>query len=110
LNRKYGDADFHLTQFLTGHGCFPEYLHRFGKLNSPECWYCGHAVDDALHTFFECDAWERIRARVNIMCGTTVTPETITRIMLSSKSSWDTVAAFIHDVLKKKEDEETQGS
>ncbi|KAL4123276.1 hypothetical protein QTP88_015476 [Uroleucon formosanum] len=79
LNRKLGDVDFQLTQFFTGYGCFPEYLQRFGKLDSPECWYCGHDVDDVLNTIFDCDAWEIKRTRVNIMCGTTVTPENITK-------------------------------
>lgn len=42
---------------MTGHGCFSSYLHRIGKLTSPECWYCGSLVDDAFHTLFQCDAW-----------------------------------------------------
>lgn len=106
LHRKHGNEDYHLTQFFTGHGCFSEYLHRFGKLDSPECWHCGHAVDDALHSIFVCDAWEIKRARVNILCGTTVTPDNIVNIMLSSTSFWDSISGFIHFVLKKKEDEE----
>ncbi|CAI6369278.1 unnamed protein product [Macrosiphum euphorbiae] len=27
-NRRYGRTNFHLTQFLSGHGCFSQYLHR----------------------------------------------------------------------------------
>lgn len=29
VSRKFGDVDFHITQMLTGHGCFGQYLHRF---------------------------------------------------------------------------------
>jgi len=38
--RKHGMIDFHLTQALTGHGCFSAYLHRFGKLASSACMFC----------------------------------------------------------------------
>lgn len=37
VNRNDGTINFHLTQALNGHSCFSEYLHRFGKLNIPEC-------------------------------------------------------------------------
>lgn len=105
-NRKYGNVNFHLTQFLTGHGCFPAYLHRFGNLESPACWYCGHVEDDARHTAFVCDAWETRRSRVNTSLGTPLTPDNIIPLMLRDKNSWDTVSAFIHEVMGKKEDEE----
>ena len=39
VNRKHGSTNFHVTQALTGQGFFPAYLHRFGKLDSPACWY-----------------------------------------------------------------------
>jgi len=29
IGRKHGTVDFHMTQFLSGHGCFRYYLHRF---------------------------------------------------------------------------------
>jgi len=83
--RKHGTINFHLTQALSGHGCFSEYLHRFGKLNNPECWYCGHSVDDACHTIFICDAWHRIRNETEVMLGTKLRPENIVACMLSSK-------------------------
>lgn len=30
MNRGWGGVNFHVTQFLTGHGCFGSYLHRIG--------------------------------------------------------------------------------
>lgn len=30
INRKLGEPNFFMTQFLSGHGCFWKYLHRFG--------------------------------------------------------------------------------
>ncbi|KAF0760845.1 Uncharacterized protein FWK35_00022276 [Aphis craccivora] len=38
FNRKHGETDYHLTQALSVHGCFPVYLHRFIKFDTPMCW------------------------------------------------------------------------
>jgi len=85
---------------------FPVYLHRFGKLDSPVCWFCEQADDDAYHTTFACDAWESRRSAVNAQCGTIVTPDNIIEIMLHNQQNWEIVSAFIHEVMKKKEAEE----
>jgi len=106
ITRKHGEVNFHLTQFFTSHGCFPAYLHRFGKLDSPVCWYCGLEADDANHTVFVCDAWETRRSRVNTALNTTISPDNIVPIMLRDKNSWNAVSSFIHEVMVKKEDEE----
>jgi len=106
VKRKHGAIDFHLTQALSGHGCFSAYLKRFGKLNSSECWYCGHPVDDDYHTLFVCDAWESRRARVNVLYATTITPSNLVNYMLQSEEFWAAGAAFINEVMRKKEEEE----
>nr|CAI5859878.1 unnamed protein product [Callosobruchus analis] len=35
--RSHGETDYHLTQVLTGHGCFAAYLHRFQLAAEPTC-------------------------------------------------------------------------
>jgi len=52
LSRKAGQVTYHLTQMLSGHGCFGSYLHRFHLLDSDACAQCGHAPDDAEHAIF----------------------------------------------------------
>lgn len=37
ISRRHGETSYHLTQALSGHGCFAAYLKRFGKLESSEC-------------------------------------------------------------------------
>ncbi|XP_015378371.1 PREDICTED: uncharacterized protein LOC107172593 [Diuraphis noxia] len=37
MNRHHGETNFHLTQALSGHGCFAADLKRFGKLETSEC-------------------------------------------------------------------------
>lgn len=83
--RKIGMLHYHLTQALTGHGCFSAYLHRFGKLPTPTCIFCGHHTDGAEHTLFECDAWYDKRRNMRLLIGEDVTAETMITIMLGSR-------------------------
>lgn len=63
LDRPGGEVDFYLTQVITGHGDFQEYLHRIGKALSSTCIYCDQdAVDDAEHTLLVCPALKRARS------------------------------------------------
>lgn len=39
LARTHGEVDYYLTQFLTGHGMFYDYLHCMGLKKSPQCVY-----------------------------------------------------------------------
>lgn len=42
-NRKLG-ISFHLTQLLTGHGCFSDYLYRIEREEFNICFHCGLKV------------------------------------------------------------------
>jgi len=89
-----------------GHGCFPEYLKRFGKTDSEECWFSGHATDNASHTLFECDAWVERRRTCSITIGEEISAENLVKIMLESAERWNTVNRYFNEVLKAKEEEE----
>ncbi|XP_054288026.1 uncharacterized protein LOC129003755 [Macrosteles quadrilineatus] len=39
VNPRYGEVNFYLTQFLTGHGLFRSCLFRMDKAVSPDCIY-----------------------------------------------------------------------
>ncbi|XP_070851477.1 uncharacterized protein [Drosophila suzukii] len=46
--RRHGQVDFYLTQMISGHGCFKEYLHRFKHEPNPNCDHCGTgSIEDA---------------------------------------------------------------
>ncbi|XP_046677498.1 uncharacterized protein LOC124365550 [Homalodisca vitripennis] len=62
LSRKHGKTDFFLTQYLTGHGQFNDYLFRMRLHDKPTCKYCLDKIDDAEHTFFECARWKDYRS------------------------------------------------
>lgn len=57
MERPHGSLTFRVTQVLSGHGCFGKYLHRIGKAPTSCCEHCNKAVDTALHTLQECEAW-----------------------------------------------------
>ena len=104
-NRKHGEVNFHLTQFLTGHGVFGNYFLRFNLDVSDACWFCG-IPDSPAHTIFDCERWEEDRIRTNAAVGITLTPDNICETMLDCKGNWGTVANYIVGVMRKKEDHE----
>jgi hypothetical protein len=106
INRNHGQVSFHITLPFSGNGCFVAYLKRFDKLDSSECWYCGHPNNDALHTLFVCDAWENRHSRVNPLYGTSIPPANLVSFMLQSAEFWAMGSRFINEVLRKKENEE----
>lgn len=99
---------YYFTQFMTGHGCFQNYLKRIGKSQRDECRYCqgiNNSEDSAEHTIFYCQQWQPWRADVYNREGD-LTPENIIGKMCSNKGSWDTIYKFIVNVIEKKEEEE----
>lgn len=105
LKRKHGNVGFHMTQCLTGHGCFGNYLAGIGKEKTVNCWYCGEE-DTPQHTIFDCPKWERHRHRVEFELGELPTPDNIIENMLECKRSWDAIETFIGKIMRQKEADE----
>lgn len=105
INRKHGEVDYHLTQALTGHGCFGKYLHRIKKVASPNC-ICGENIDDSEHTLFKCPRFHALRIRMELQLGYSVGKHNLITTMLRSREEWNHVHCFIRDVLTLKEKEE----
>ena len=108
MNRGHGQMNFHLTQLMSGHGCFNDYLFRMGKVAAPSCSHCTRGRNDGpQHTLFECEAWrqdrcELVRSLEEIGVKKKLAPETLVPIMLSSSTAWNRVSAFACVVMKKK--------
>lgn len=49
--RKYNETDYYSTQFLIGHGCFEEYLLKFGHDDGPDCYFCRDIRENSLRIF-----------------------------------------------------------
>lgn len=57
MKRRHGSMSFHMTQVLTGHGCFAKYLPRIGRRAVTDCDFCGEE-DGAMHTIRDCPNWD----------------------------------------------------
>lgn len=55
LEQTWLKPDHIVMQYITGHGAFNSYLHRFNLSDSPLC-VCGHTEDTPEHVIFECGA------------------------------------------------------
>lgn len=103
--RDWG-MSFHLTQILTGHGCFNEYLHRIGRELSPSCYYCGNNCDSAQHTLAECHEWAAERAELCVVVGNDLSLSVLVKAMLDSLDKWKAVVHFVNTIMLRKEDDE----
>lgn len=107
MTRRHGESGFHLTQLLSGHGCFGKYLNRYGKLGSDECAQCGYPFDDAEHAVFKCDAWHHWRREVVYYLDIEeLTPENLIDVMLSSVDAWRRVTGLVSRIMRMREAEE----
>lgn len=106
LKCEHRNANYFLTQFLSGHGSFRRYTHRIGKTNDARCIYCRQIQEDSPeHTVFKCTRWREWRKEIIDKEGT-LTPENIIEKMTSSKESWESIQDFITRIMKTKEGEE----
>nr|XP_033200950.1 uncharacterized protein LOC117163067 [Bombus vancouverensis nearcticus] len=65
---------FRMTQILTGHGVFGEFLKRIGRETTDICHHCGEDSDTAQHTLELCPSWELPRHSLRHVTGGTLTP------------------------------------
>jgi len=108
LAHDSGSMSFHITQLMTGHGCFNRFLWRIGKRDSAACDFCDVGEDDATHTLKFCSMWnmqrERLREKLGLNAdfslGEIVDP------IIVGKEAWTAFSAFAEDVMCKKEEEE----
>lgn len=98
-NRKYGLVNFQLTQFLSGHGGFAKYLHRFQIKDSAECPACPDIEETPEHVIFECKRFDQIRADMAMLSGDRFTPDGLVDVMLQSNEAWDLIANSVTHIV-----------
>lgn len=96
VNRKHGEVNFHLTQFLSGHGCFRKYLHRFGHASSPCCPDCENVEETPEHVVFECPRFEEVRRD---MRGVTV--DNVVEEMCREEGIWNAVDSTVSRIMSE---------
>lgn len=105
--REHGEVGYHLTQALTGHGCFQYYLCKYKKAASPGCLMCSNGENDtAEHTLFSCDFFNREREQLEEDMGEAITADKLIPKMLESIENWRKAEKYIEGVLRSKEEAE----
>ncbi|XP_046629516.1 uncharacterized protein LOC124309827 [Neodiprion virginianus] len=106
FDRAHGSMTFRVTQVLTGHGYFADFLYRIGKTERPTCWYCRLEEDTVSHTVEACPAWRDERDALKRVVGEDLTPPGLIRAMVGSREGWVAVASFAERVMTAKEQRE----
>lgn len=107
--RKHGDLSYRLTQLLSGHGCFGDYLQRIGKEATAACCHCDSEHDDAEHTMLSCPAWAVPRSSLLITIGaSSLDAGMVASSMLQSIDNWKAWEVFASNVIGAKEDAERE--
>ncbi|XP_050476692.1 uncharacterized protein LOC126866781 [Bombus huntii] len=94
---------FRMTQVLTGHGVFGEFLKRIRRETTDICHHCGEGRDIAQHTLELCPAWVLPRYTLRHAIGETLTPSAIVEAMLRGSQEYEAVRLFCERVMLAKE-------
>ena len=94
---EYGDCNYQLTQFLSGHGGYRKYLHRFGHDSSPFCPVCVAEEETAEHVVFKCPRFHQ---------GQDPRPENVIEYIRENENQWSNFnerVSEIHTELRRLE-------
>ncbi|CAH2085995.1 unnamed protein product [Euphydryas editha] len=106
MRRKRKPLTFRLTQILTGHGCFGDYLCRTAQREpTTECHDCGAAVS-AQHTLEVCPRWAVLRQGLTSVIGGDLSLPSVITAMLGDDESWKAMVSFCETVMSQKEADE----
>ena len=99
---------YRITQVLSGHGCFGEYLHRIGAEEHPGCHECGADLDSAQHTLESYPRFEQQRHILQSTIGPTLSPEALVRALIGNDLERIAVSTFCEEVFRAKEAKERE--
>jgi len=97
INRRHGEVNHYLTQILSGHGCFKEYLYKYHHDEDPFCPSCVDINENAEHVFFHCPRYNTIRLNLSAELGEDPSVSNLIPHMCESQTKWDAVnIAAVH--------------
>jgi hypothetical protein len=94
---------FRMTQVLTGHGVFGEYLLKIQREVTSICHHCQEEEDTAQHTLERCPAWEEPRRILRLTIGDSLAPEAIIEAMTRGQQELAAVRNYCEQVMLAKE-------
>lgn len=98
--------DYHLTQFLTDHGCFRSFLFRFHHVESPQCLFCTDASETAEHVLLHCIRFHAERDQLVTLSGDPLSPRGLLAIMMADKAAWKLGHRIIIEIMKRVREDE----
>lgn len=98
---EHKTVDYHMTQFLTDHGCFRGYLFRFRHVDTAQCLYCTDAVETAEHILLHCSRFAEERAQLVALAGSPLSPRGLVAAMMADKIVWDGAHVIIVTMMKR---------
>lgn len=99
VDRKHGEVNFHLTQFLSGHGCFRKYLHRFGHAESPLCPACPNEEETPEHVVFYCPRFMAERSEMQASSVGNLNANNIITEMCQNEVTWSAVNRSVVQIM-----------
>jgi len=93
---EHKTVDYHMTQFLSDHGCFRGYLFRFRQVDTGQCLYCTDAVETAEHILLHCS-----RAQLVALAGSPLSLRGLVAAMMADKIVWDGAHVIIVTMMKR---------
>lgn len=99
VQRGHGEVNFYLTQVLSGHGCFRQYLNRFGHANSPDCPDCVGTIETPEHVIFGCPRFRVEREDMLMVCGLDTSPDNMVERMCLSEDTWNAASRTIAQIM-----------
>jgi hypothetical protein len=107
FERKHGLTTFRITQCLSGHGVFYNFLNGINRSESACCIYCSDPSDTAEHTVFSCPRWEQDRRGVERGLDILrLTPENMVPQMLQGQRQWTIIGEYLERIISTKETDE----
>ncbi|CAB0039999.1 unnamed protein product [Trichogramma brassicae] len=94
IERRHGEVNYHLTQLLSGHGCFRSYLCRTKNDTSSSCPTCHPTVEDVLHVIFHCPRLTSEREELYQLANGPSEPKTFVAFMLENERNWEATSSF----------------
>ncbi|KAL7724809.1 hypothetical protein ACLKA6_003658 [Drosophila palustris] len=84
MERERGEVNFHLTEFISGHGGFRDYLYRFRHEAAPWCPACPLQRENPQHVPYHCPRYESWTTQVS----PPEEPEDLILFMAESEENW----------------------
>lgn len=106
MDRRHGEVNSDLCQFLSGHGAFRAHLLKLNVCSTDQCMFC-YERDTVEHAFFCCRRFRWMRGVLERTLGEILAPDTVVELMCREEGKWRAVAEYVAKVVEMRGVEES---